>query len=45
MALSKEASILGNWKESFTQALFRSVKSMHILIFSFFFSTRTMFAS
>ena len=44
-ALSMEASILGSGNWSFLQALFRSVKSMHILIFPFVFGTNTTFAS
>ena len=38
-------SILGSGKLSLGQALFRSVKSTHILHLLFFFFTRTMFAT
>ena len=38
-------SILGRGKLSFGQALFRSVKSTHILHFPFVFFTKTTFAS
>jgi len=43
--LSMEASILGSENGSFLHALFRSMKSMHIPIFPFFFGTSTTFAS
>jgi hypothetical protein len=44
-ALSTEVSILGRGNGSFLQVLFRSMKSMHILIFLFFFGTSTTLAS
>ena len=43
--LSTEVSILGSGNGSFLHALFRSMKSMHILIFPFFLGTNTTFAS
>ena len=42
---STSCSILGRGKLSFGHALFRSMKSTHILHFPFTFFTRTMFAS
>ena len=44
-ALLTEASILSNRNGSFLHALFRSMKSMHILMFPFLFGTNTTFAS
>ena len=44
-SLSMEASILGIRNGPFLKALFKSVKSIHILILPFFFGTNTTFAS
>ena len=44
-ASSTSVSILGNGKLSLGHALLRSIKSMHIRHFPFFFLTITMFAS
>ena len=44
-ALSTNASMLGSGYESFGHALFKSVKSTHILHFPFAFFTRTTLAS
>jgi len=45
VASSTTLSILGSGKSSFGQALFRSVKSIHIYHFPFFFFTGTVLAS
>jgi len=44
-ALSTSASMLGNEYESLGHALFKSVKSTHILHFPFAFFTKTTLAS
>jgi len=44
-ALSTSASMLGSGYESFGHALFKSVKSTHILHFPFAFFTRTTLAN